>query len=288
MQKHMLAICTICAFGASARAWADPLPKELTSACGDRVKGAKKAVLLGHHVSEVDYQVWLPSGRALVSIVGGGPDDPCGGGPQCTLFPVGKASARLTAKAGPNGASVKAFVMPAATCTADACASVLAIRPPDKEEQVLDAIAVPDGCTPSLAAVSFVQGQDTIALTCSRPSGAGDVEMGILFHVVDGHLTHLLSFEAGTTQVASPDEVKDGKCTIGPVGATTVAKAGGVTVLRVTRAPDGGQSTADGSGPVCKHQSAIEQDYTWDAKANQLVEKGPGRPVVRDTCACKR
>jgi hypothetical protein len=288
MQKRMLAMCTICVMGASARAGADPLPRELTSACGDQVKGAKKAALLGHHVSEVDYQVWLPRGRALVSIVGGGPDDPCGGGPQCSVFPIGKASARLDAKAGAGGAKVKAFVMPGASCTEDACPSVLAIRAPDKEDQVLDAISVPDGCTPSLAAVALVPGQDSLALTCSRPSGAGDTEMGILFHVVDGHLTHLLSYEAGTTQVAAPDEVKAGACTIGPVGGAIVAKAGGVTVLRVTRAPDGGQSTADGSGPACKHQRAIEQDYTWDAKSKQLVESGAGRPVARDTCACKR
>jgi hypothetical protein len=288
MPKQLFAMCMIGVSAASGRAWADPLPKELTSACGDQVKGAKKATLLGHHVSEVDYQVWLPKGRALVSIVGGGPDDPCGGGPQCTVFPVGKASAKLTAKAGASGASVKAFVMPAASCTEDACPSVLAIRAPDKEEQVIDAIAVPDGCTPVLAAVALVPGQDSIHLTCSRPSGAGDTEMGILFHVVDGHLTHLLSFESGTTETASPDEAAAGACTIRPVGAATVAKAGGVTVLRVTRAPDGGQSTADGAGPACKHQRAIEQDYTWDAKTHELVESGPGRPVVRDTCACPK
>jgi|SRR5579862_5426069 len=286
MRKRVLAICTIWAVLGASAASADPLPKELTAACGDQLKGAKKAVLLGHHVSEVDYQIWLPSGRALVSLVGGGADDPCGGGRECTVFPIGKASARLSAKAGANGASVKAFVMPAATCTEDSCASVLAIRAPDKEEQVEDAIRVPDNCTPSLAAVALVPGQDSLRLTCSTPSGAGDTELGIVFHVVDGRLTHLLSFEAGSTQLASPDE--PGACTTGPVGAAVVAKAGATTVLRVTRAPDGGQSTADGTGPSCKHQSAIEQDYTWDAKQKELVESGPGRPVVRDTCACKR
>ncbi|HTJ44156.1 MAG TPA: hypothetical protein VL463_18760 [Kofleriaceae bacterium] len=260
------------------------LPKELTSACGDQVKGAKKAQLIGHHISEVVYQVWLPGGRAIASIVGGGPDDPCGGGPECKVFPVGRATSRLSGKLGANGASAKIFTLPAPTCDDDSCSTMLAMRPPDKEDQILDALRVPDNCTPMLSSVALIKGQDSIVLTCSMPAGAGDNELKMVLHVVDGHLMPLLTFEAGSTQLASPDEKASGACTIGPVGAVQVVKG----ALRVTRAPDGGQSTGDGKGPACKHQKAIVQDYTWDASQKQLVPAGNGTPTIKDTCDCKR
>jgi hypothetical protein len=263
------------------------LPKAVSSACGRRVAGAQKAIALGNHMQEAVYHVWLKKGRALVSVTA--TDNPCGDGPSCRVIPIGRATGRFTGKVLAGGGQAKAFVVGAVNCGDDSdCASMLAIRPPASDDQILDAISVPGGCEASLSTLSLVPGQDSISLLCTAQAGAGDIESRMIFHIVDGKLTQQLSFDAGATQLASADERAGGACTIRAVGAAVVVKGKDGPRLRITRAPDDGQVTSpDGKGPACSHQMGIEQDYKWDPAARQLVVDGPGRPVVKDVCDCK-
>jgi hypothetical protein len=262
------------------------VPKALADACGARVSGATKVIALGTHMQETVYHVWLKKGRALVSVTS--TENPCGDGPTCTVIPIGRASGKLTGKLLARGAQARAFVIGAGGCEDSDCGAMLALRPPNQDDRILDAISVPGGCEASLTALSIVPGQDSISLLCSASAGAGDVESRMIFHVVDGKLTQQLSFDAGATQLASADEKAGGACTIRAVGAVALIKDKDGARLRITRAPDDGQATSpDGAGPACKRQMAIEQDYKWSAADRQLVADGPSHPVVRDTCDCK-
>jgi hypothetical protein len=276
------------AHAGGSRSGAAALPTALTSACGGRLAGAKKAQPLGRHMQELVFEVWLARGPALVSVAAEA--NPCGdGGPGCAVVPIGKARGRLRGKLLDGGKPAAAFVASAGRCEEDACASILVLAAADASgDRILDAISVPGGCDATLAALPLVPGQDSLGLTCRSAAAGGELEQRMIFHVVAGKLTQQLSFDGGTTAFASPDERASGNCTIRSVGAVAVVKADGQPRLRVTRAPDDGQRSGDGAGPSCRHQAAIEQDYRWDAAQRQLIADGASRSVTRDVCDCAK
>lgn len=277
MLKHALIISTIASFPRAAWAGGGAVPPQLATTCGDHAKGAKNAVVIGRHEGEVAYQISLPGGPAIASLTGG--EDPCSGAAQCTILPIKKSAPHLTAKLGAGGASATAIVL-LEDASDGPIGSILALR--GAHDKLLDAIRVPDGCAASMKALSIVPGQQSIFLTCRVAAGSG-AEQDLVVHVVDGKLTIMISLDGGATDL---DPSHRGPCQISAVGGAAVVKTASGPRLRVTRAPDGGQKTVDGHGPACEHQSAIEQDYQWDADQKALVSDGPGRPFAKDTCGC--
>ena len=264
MRKHWLAIPII---SWSAAASAD-VPRSIGQTCGDRAKGAKNAVLIGRHESEVAYQIALPRGAAIASLTGG--DDPCSGATQCSIFPIGKAA---TVKLGAQSASVYLE----AAHDDGPTGSILVLR--GKGGKLLDAVRVPDACNASLTAIDLVPGQASIWLRCAGATGADDQDLVV--HVADGKLAIMVSLDGGASET-------DGvTCVHGAVGGARVVSSPAGPRLRVTRAPENGQKTGDGSGKACARQTAIQQDFVWDPDAKKIVSDGPGQPITKDTCGCK-
>ncbi|MCE9577932.1 MAG: hypothetical protein K8W52_32675 [Deltaproteobacteria bacterium] len=257
------------------------LPPELASACGDAVKGARAARVVGRTQGETIYLVTAKAGARLYSVTGGN-EDPCGLPPVCTAFDA-RALATARGKLQASGAAASAQVVAAQACREDACPRLLVVQTGSGLRNVAGAIRVPDGCEPRLRTLALDRRHDAVHLMCSTSAGAGDIQAHLVYRVADALLVNLLSFDGGSTQLVSPSERADGACTIGPVGAIAITKIDGAPAWRVTRAPDAGQS-----GASCKQQRAIEEDLRWDAKAGAFDPIGAPRPLERDTCDCRR
>jgi hypothetical protein len=280
MPKQVLVIAAI---AGTAHA-GEPVPRELADVCGDRLGNATGSRLVGRHDEETIYQVDLPK-RQSELVIAIRRDNPCAGGDDvCDIVPMGKPDAQLAGRFGAGGKRLTAAVVMQPDCAPGNCASVLMLRSGDK---IVDALSTGE-CYPTLSAIALVPGQDSIALLCASQAGAGDHVEGGVYHVVAGKLVSELAFPAGSSIPATNDERAIGECTIGPIGKVAVVKAAGGSRLRVTRAPEQGQTTAAGDGPSCKRQQGFEQDYRWDAGASKLVEDGPARAITRSTCDCKR
>jgi hypothetical protein len=269
MRKHWLVIYAI-SWSAAAAA---EVPASIGQTCGDRAKGAKNAVLVGRHDGEVAYQISLPKGAAIASLTGG--DDPCSGATQCSIFPIGKAPS-VTGKLGASGASATAIVLVEGAHDGPT-GSILVLR--GKGGKMIDAIRVPDACSASLATIDLVPGQQSIWLRCAGATGADDQDL--IVHAADGKLAIAVSLDGGAT------ELDGATCVHGAVGGARVVSSPAGPRLRVTRAPENGQKTGDGSGKACARQTAIQQDFVWDADAKKIVSDGPGQPITKDTCGCK-
>jgi hypothetical protein len=278
MRSSIVALVLVLAIGAPTRAHAG-LPAELTSACGDEIKDATRARVIGGTQGETDYLVWMKRGVRLYSVTGGSAD-PCGLPAVCTAFD-GKALARARGRFATTGGDATAVIVPVATCLTDACPRLIVVQ--RSATTVLGALRAPDGCEPRLAKLALDRTHDAVHLTCSTPAGAGDLQSHLAYRVAEGALATILSIDGGTTQLASPVERADGKCTIGPVGAIQIVTIDRAPAWRVTRAPDAGQT-----GASCKQQQAIEEDLRWDGKAGAFEPLGAPRPLARDTCACRR
>ncbi len=267
MRKQTLVIPAILASAGLARAGGGAVPGSIGQTCGDRAKGAKDAVLIGRHDGEVAYQIALAKGAAIASLTGG--DDPCSGATQCSIFPIGHAP---TVKLGASSASV--YLEGAHDGPTGA---ILVLR--GKGGKLLDAVRVPDACNASLSAIELVPGQPSIWLRCAGAAGADDQDL--IVHAQDGKLAIAVSLDGGAS------EIDGATCVHGAVGGARVVSSPAGPRLRVTRAPENGQKTGDGSGKACARQTAIQQDFVWDTDAKKIVSDGPGQPITKDTCGCK-
>ncbi len=252
------------------------LPPELASACGEAVKGARAARVVGRTQGETIYLVTAKAGPRLYSVTGGS-EDPCGLPPVCTAFGA-RAMATARGKLQANGGAASAQVVAGEGCGEDACPRLLVVQSGSGLKRVAGAIRVPDGCAPHLRALALDRRHDAVHLMCSTSAGAGDLQVHLVYRAADALLVNLLSFDGGSTQLVSPAERADGACTIGPVGAIALARVEGAAAWRVTRAPDAGQS-----GASCKQQRAIEEDLRWNAKAGGFEPIGAPRPIERNT-----
>jgi hypothetical protein len=279
MLKQMFAIALLTGTAHAG----EPIPRALANVCGDRLADATGSRLAGRHDEEMVYEVSLPKGKHEL-VIGVRSDNPCGGEDVCEIVPMGKPDATLAGKLGRHGKRATAAVYLQPDCAPGNCASVLILRAGDT---ILDAISTGE-CDPRLSALALTPGQDAIELLCASQAGAGDRVAGIIYTTDGGALRSQLAFDAGATEPASDDEREAGQCTIRAIGAAAMVKTPAGPRLRVTRAPESGQGSADGSGPACKRQQGLEQDYRWDAAAQKLVADGDARRVVRSTCDCTR
>ncbi len=235
--------------------------------------------------TEAVHLVW-PKERFLVFLHREGSE--LADGRTCEAFKVGRALDRVNGRVWPlpGKAQAKAFLLTQDECGKEWCPLGVVVRTLDAKPRILGALRTAEHCDDG-AKLRVVKAFDDLAsleVTCRQAAGAGWHERRVLVHAVEGRLKTVLTMGAGSGEVPSRQEKRDGVCMSRPAGTIEVAKRGAAPVLSVLE-PERGDPEDDETGK----RTGTAFEWTWDAARGEFVKGEAGTPRVYDPVAgCKR
>jgi hypothetical protein len=226
----------------------------------------QKAAQLGVQSGVPIFHVHMSEKQRQAIIVG----DKVPDGEMCPIYWVGRASAGDSGNFLGDGRKLRAFVVPEydQVCPAKRCTAVVIVR---DEQKVFYRVGTTGQtvCDPATAKTAKVfDGQDSLALVCESPSGAGDHEATlVMFHAEADSLVPVLVAPLGTRTVEY-DEESEKYCERPALGTWRVAKKGAEPAIEVF-SPDESQDLSE-DGP----QGQLVT-WTWSARDKVFVAGAP-------------